>query len=182
MPRTEKGVALLRGINVGGKNKLPMSALVELCEQSGCRDVRTYIQSGNVVFQASPAARKRLPTALAAAITERFGYQVPVVVRSAAELSEVAKRHPLHDRRADPKTLHVAFLAAKPTAVQAAALDPNRSPPDRFLLQGRDLYLCCPNGMARTKLTNAYLDRTLGTVSTVRNWNTVLTLAELAAV
>jgi uncharacterized protein (DUF1697 family) len=172
-------IALLRGINVGGRNKLPMADLRELFEEAGCSDVRSYIQSGNVICGASAALRQRLPSRISGAIAERFGYDVPVVVRTGAELAAVASEHPLRGPRTDDKTLHVAFLAHAPSAKQRAALDPERSPPDRFELRGRELYLCCPNGIARTKLTNAYLDRTLGTVSTVRNWNTVQKLHAL---
>ena len=174
-------VALLRGINVGGKNRLPMAALTAMFERAGGREVRTYIQSGNVVFRASAREAAQVGTRVSAAIAKELGLRVPLVLRSAAELRAVAAGNPfLADE--DEGRLHVAFLADTPRAAARAALDPERSPPDRFLLKGRDLYLCCPNGMARTRLTNDYLDRTLGTVSTVRNWKTVLALCELVGV
>ena len=174
-------VALLRGINVGGKNLLPMKELVKLFEKAGAVDVATYIQSGNVVFSTPAAALDGFEAEMAAAIEKRFGLRVPVVLRSAQELAAVAKSNPYFSRSADPKTLHVAFLAKKPAAADAARLDPKRSPGDRFELRGRDLYLHLPNGVAKTKLTNDYLDRTLGTVATVRNWNTVGKLVEMSA-
>ncbi len=183
MKKAEKSatvhIALLRGINVGGKNKLPMKDLVTLFENAGCSRVRTYIQSGNVVFEASPALAKRLAERISEDITARYGLQVPVVMRSAAELASLSEANPFLRKGADPATLHVAFLAEQPSAASAAALDPKRSPPDEFSLRGRDLYLRCPNGMARTKLTNAYLDSKLSTTSTMRNWNTVLALLAL---
>ena len=172
-------VALLRGINVGGKNKLPMKDLVRLFEDAGCRGVRTYIQSGNVVFEASSALAKGIAARISQDIAARFGLQVPVVMRSATELASVVEANPYLREGADPRTLHVAFLATEPSLASAASLDPKRSAPDEFVLRGRDLYLRCPNGMARTKLTNAYFDSKLSTTSTMRNWNTVLELLAL---
>ena len=176
-------VALLRGVNVGGKNRLPMAELSAMFERAGCTDVRTYIQSGNVVFGASERVAAQVGAQVSAALAKQLGLRVPLVLRSAEELRAVAANNPflreLHERE-ELKRLHVAFLKRVPTASARAALDPERSPPDRFFARGRELYLCCPNVMARTKLTNDYLDRTLGSVSTVRNWNTVLALCELA--
>jgi uncharacterized protein (DUF1697 family) len=175
-------VALLRGINVGGKNRLPMAELSAMFERAGCRDVRTYIQSGNVVFAASPKVAAQVGAQVTAAIAKQLGLKVPLVVRTAAELAAVATGNPFLVERGELAHLHVVFLAQAPTKAAGEALDPTRSPPDRFGLLGRELYLCCPNGMGRTRLTNDYLDRTLGTLSTVRNWNTVLALCELAGV
>lgn len=172
-------VALMRGINVAGRNTLPMQDLAAIFAAAGCTDVRTYIQSGNVVYRASAANAKHVPALVTTAIAAQFGYKVPLVVRTAAEFTSVLAANPFLKRSTDLKILHVAFLAAVPTAAQSAALDPKRSPPDRFVLVGRDLYLHLPNGAGGSKLTNDYLDRTLGTVSTVRNWNTVQKIAAL---
>ncbi len=176
----EPSVALLRGINVGGRNSMPMKDLVAMFADAGCRDVRSYIQSGNVVFRASPALAVRIPAVLGKAISTRFGLQVPIVVRRAGELRQIARQNPFLRAGADPKVLHVAFLADEPDAARVAALDPNRSPPDEFAVRGSEIYLHCPNGFARTKLTNDYFDSKLATTSTVRNWRTVLTLLALA--
>ena len=165
-------VALLRGINVGGKNKLPMKTLVELCEELGCVDVRTYIQSGNVVFGAGAALAKVLPERVSGRIEEELGIVVPVLVRTAAELAKAAKAHPLAVGGVDETSLHLMFLADRPSAARVRKLDPARSPGDRYRVVGREVYLLCPNGMARTKLTNAYFDSALDTVSTTRNWRT----------
>jgi uncharacterized protein (DUF1697 family) len=172
-------VALMRGINVTGKNKLAMRDLAAIFEAAGCADVRTYIQSGNVVYRTGAANAKRVPALVTAAIARDFGYRVPVVARTAAEFAAALTANPFLKRSTDPTTLYVAFLAAVPTPAQAAALDPERSPADRFALVGRDLYVYLPNGVAGSKLTNDYLDRRLGTVSTVRNWNTVGKIAAL---
>ena len=192
-------VALLRGINVGGKNRLPMKELAAIFSRLGCAEVRTYIQSGNVVHQASEALARRAPAAVSAALAGRFGLRVPVVTRTAAELGEVARRNPFLRAGADAGTLHVAFLqeeagsagrrakaarpehlADRPDPAAVTSLDPARSPPDAFAVRGRDVYLHLPSGVARTRLTNAYFDSKLRTTSTVRNWRTVLQLLEMA--
>jgi uncharacterized protein (DUF1697 family) len=178
-PTSDSHVALLRGINVGGKNKVPMTDLIALFEEAGCERVSTFIASGNVLFSASERIVKRLPVVLEAAIEGRFGFRVPVVLRSAAELRAVPATNPFLRAGADPAALHVAFLAAEPTPAAIAALDPRRSPPDEFVVRGREVFLKLPNGVARTKLSNAWFDVKLGTTSTVRNWRTVLKLVEL---
>jgi uncharacterized protein (DUF1697 family) len=172
-------VALLRGINVGGRNKLPMKDLAAMCEAEGCAAVRTYIQSGNVLFRATRSVAARLPGALAARIEREHGLHVPVVLRTVAELARVAGANP-YLPRAPIEELHVMFLADAPAREALAGLDPQRSPPDTFVVQGREIYLRLANGVARTKLTNAWFDSRLATVSTMRNWRTTLDLAALA--
>lgn len=171
-------VALLRGINVGGKQKVPMPELAALFAEAGCRDVRTYIQSGNVVFRTCEPGG--LAGHLAARIAQRFGFAVPVVLRSHAELVAITAGNPFLAAGADPDTLHVVFLADRPDPGRVAGLDPGRSPPDALIAGDREIFLRCPEGFARTKFTNSYFDRQLTTTSTVRNWRTVLKLVELA--
>lgn len=173
-------VALLRGINVGGRNKLPMKDLVAVFDAAGAEDAETFIQSGNVVFRARPAAASALPEAVEAVLTRRFGLRVPVLLRRAEELGEVVRANPFLPAGADPATLHVAFLRDEPSPARAAALDPGRSPPDAFEVRGQEVYLRLPNGVARTRITNAWLDSALATVATLRNWRTVIRLHELA--
>lgn len=172
-------VALLRGINVGGHNKLPMKDLAALFGEAGCNDVRTYIQSGNVVFGATAGLARRIPDIMCRLINDRFDLQIPVVTRSADELATIVSTNPYAGDGADEKQLHVAFLADTPSAASLAALDPHRSPPDEFVVHRAEIYLRCPNGVARTKLTNAYFDATLETTSTMRNWRTTLKLLEM---
>lgn len=172
-------VALLRGINVGGKNRLPMKDLIALFRAAGCTEVESYIQSGNLVFRAAAALAPRLPALVTEAIAGGFGLQIPVIVRAARELRRVAEGNPFLRAGADLGTLHVGFLADRPAAGQVASLDPGRSAPDQFVVRGREIYLHCPNGLARTKLTNQYFDAKLATTSTVRNWKTVLALVAL---
>ena len=172
-------VALLRGINVGGKNSLRMKDLVAIFERAGCAHVRNYIQSGNVVFEAEPARAGVLAAHVYAEIETRFGLRVPVMLRSARELRAVASKSPFLGTGASLASLHVMFLADDPGKSRAASLDPERSPPDRFVVRGREIYLACPNGVGRSKLTSAWFDAKLGTVSTARNWNTVLKLVAM---
>ena len=173
-------VALLRGVNVGGKHRLPMRDLAEMFRDAGCADVRTYIQSGNVVFAAGAALARRVPGIVGDAIERRFGFDTPLVIRTAGELAEIVRRNPFVKAGADPATLHVAFLRDRPGRAQIAALDPGVSPPDEFRVNGREVYLRCPNGVGRSKLTAPYFDTRLKTVSTARNWRTVLALLDMA--
>jgi uncharacterized protein (DUF1697 family) len=180
-PATSKQnfLALLRGINVGGKNKLPMKDLALLFEQAGCSDVRTFIQSGNVIFHANRGGIAGLSDRVTQRIEERFGYRIPIVLRTAEEIGATIRNNPFPATGAQEKMLHVYFLATQPDAHAVEALDPQRSLPDAFLVRGKEVYLQLPNGMARTKLTNAYFDSRLSTISTARSWNTVLQLCEL---
>jgi uncharacterized protein (DUF1697 family) len=172
-------IALLRGINVGGRNKLPMADLRALFEEVGCSQVQTYIQSGNVVFKADPELAIQIPGIIKDAVSQKFGFEIPIVTRTAEELRVVVQGNPFLDSSTDERTLHVAFLSEIPAAENIKTLDPARSPPDEFVLRAREIYLRLPNGVARTKLTNAYFDSKLGTTSTVRNWRTTIKLSEM---
>jgi uncharacterized protein (DUF1697 family) len=183
MAATGVHIALLRGINVGGKNRLAMKDLAALFVAAGCTDVATYIQSGNVVFRATSAVARTIPDVIAAAIQERYSLVAPIVTRSAAELRAAIAANPFaREASVDTAALHLMFLADRPTAAAVKALPADRSPGDRFAVIGRDVFLCLPNGVARTKLSNAWFDAQLKTVSTGRNWKTVLALASMAGV
>ncbi len=173
-------IALLRGINVGGKNRLPMKELAAMFVDVGCEDVRTYIQSGNVLFRVEPTLGEDIPSLISTSILSRFGYRVPVVTRTAREFQEIVQSNPFVEAGAEADKLHVVFLAELPDEEHVESLDPNRSPPDEFAALGREVYLHCPNGLARTKLTNSYFDSRLSTTSTIRNWRTALRLLEMA--
>jgi uncharacterized protein (DUF1697 family) len=162
-------VALLRGINVGGRNKVPMAELRRLFEECGCTEVSSYIQSGNVLFTADEPDR----AVLEAAVAENFGVTSPIVLRSSEQLARIVAAHPFG---ADTSHTHVAFLGATP-----GAFDPPNVAPDRFELVGSDVYLQYPNGVHGSKLTGALLERRLGVTATIRNWRTVTRLAELTS-
>lgn len=172
--------ALLRGINVGGRHRVPMAALRALLAEQGCEDVRTLIQSGNALFRAQ-GTEQAVAARLGAAIEARFGFPVPVVMLHPRVFAEARDQHPFHAGEGAPDTLSVGFLSVLPDPARVAALDPNRSPGDRFAIEGRRVYLHCPRGMARTKLTSAFFDRGLDAILTVRNWKTLGRLEVAAA-
>jgi uncharacterized protein (DUF1697 family) len=168
-------VALLRGINLGGHHTVPMAALRSLVEELGHRDVATYVQSGNVVFTAAAARGVDDITAeLEAALASRFGFAVPVVLRSRDEIERIAARHPFEEREEEPAKLHVFFLAGEPEPARVAAWHPERYAPDEAVVDGREVYVHFPNGMGRSKFTFDF-----GTPATARNWRTVQALAAM---
>jgi uncharacterized protein (DUF1697 family) len=172
-------VALLRGINLGARNKISMAELRELVGGLDAEDVTTYLQSGNVVFKTAMPARE-IAGAIEAAIDRDLGLDVAVLLRTPAQLAALVDRNPFTERARDAKELHVTFLADRPQAASVERLDPRRSEPDEFRVVGREVYLRCPKGYGRSKLTNAYFEKQLALVATTRNWNTVTKLAELA--
>lgn len=174
-------LALLRGINVGGKNKLPMKDLRELIADLGHENVTTYIQSGNALFQAepAPAPEDELAARIEAGILERFGIKSPVILRTLAEMRRTVAENPFLSAASDESALHVMFLKHEPSPERIKSLDPERSPGDSFAVIGRDIFLHLPNNVANSKLTNAYFDSKLATISTGRNWRTVNTLLNM---
>lgn len=172
-------ILLLRGINVGGNNPLPMKELVEILESLGLENVRTYIQSGNVVFESSGGPRETLGEEIAAAIEERRGFRPHVLVLSADRLREAMEANPYPEAETDPKRLHLFFLASPPPAPDLDALDEARDPTERFDLEGDVFYLHAPEGVGRSKLASK-AEKLLGVEATARNWRTVQKLVEMA--
>lgn len=170
--------ALLRGVNLGGHNRVPMAGLRSAVEALGYNDVATYLQSGNVVFGTASKPEATLARTLERTIERTFRLDVTVLVRSAAQLARIQQDNPYLARRRDPTTLHVTFLADRPSAAARRAL-PDGEGPDELTVQGREAYLWCPKGYGRTKLTNAWFERRLDVRATTRNWRTVVTLGEL---
>ena len=172
-------VALLRGVNVGG-NTLSMAGLRSLCAELGLRNARTYVQSGNVVFEAGGTAERWSKT-LERALAGKSRLPVSVLVRTGSEIAATAKRNPfLREKTIDPAHLYVTFLKTSPAKAVVAALKAMESGPDRLSAVGREIYLHCPAGYGRSKLSNNILERALGLAATTRNWRTVTTLAEMA--
>jgi uncharacterized protein (DUF1697 family) len=166
-------IALLRAVNLGSRNKVPMAGLREVFEKAGGEDVRTYIQSGNVVFAHAEPDREALESAVAKA----FGVKTVIVLRTARQIKKLAGSHPFGK---DTSNSHVAFLAKKPDREvlrKLAELDPGT---DRFEVIGSDVALYYPNGFQGATLTAARLEKLLGVAGTARNWRTVAKLAELA--
>lgn len=175
-----KYVALLRGINVGGAHKVPMADLRRVFEQLGHRDVTTYIQSGNVVFDDGTGDPVRLVESLEAAIADEFGFEVPVVARPAAEVEIAVDANP-YAGRADPSRVAIAFLSEAPSEELVASLDAVTEPPDELTALGRELHMLCPDGLGRSALAQAVSALRAAPVATTRNLRTARKLLALAA-
>jgi uncharacterized protein (DUF1697 family) len=167
-------IGLLRAVNVGGR-KLSMKDIVAALADAGCRDVRTYLRSGNVVFSGT----KTVAAAASPALSAAAGFEVPVLLRSSAEIASVVSGQPL---RGPEASWHVTFLESPPAAARVSALDPSAYGGDSFEVRGREVYLRAPDGYGRSKLSNAFFERKLGVVATTRNWRTVCALAEMSRV
>lgn len=168
---------LLRGVNVGGNNKVPMARLRELAEELGYADAETYLQSGNLVVSADPKPAQ-IEKAIAGALRADLDVDVAVMVRTGDELAAVIAANPFGDVP-DPKRLLVNFLAAEPAAEKINVLDPDEFDPERFEFGDRCIYQWLPNGVGRSRLATAPWDRRLGVRGTGRNWRTVLALRDL---
>ena len=173
-------VALLRGINLGSQKRVSMADLRALFEDLGAQDVATYLQSGNVVF-GSPDRAERLTGAIERRIRRELGLSVTVLVLTRAQLARVLGGNPFAQAGKPPATLHVTFLADKPPRGKVSKLDSEHGRPDEFRVVGRHVYLHCPNGYGKSKLTNAYFEQQLGVAATTRNWKTVTKLGELSS-
>ncbi len=172
-------IALLRGINVSGKNLLPMKELVADLESLGYENVRTYIQSGNAIFESPARSGARLGDAISEAIESRHGFRPPVLVLSRRDLAQAIDANPFPEAEDDPKSVHLLFLAERPPRPDLAALEALRAASERFELEGKVMYLHAPEGIARSKLA-ARAEKTLGVDGTGRNWRTVRKLEALA--
>jgi uncharacterized protein (DUF1697 family) len=172
--------ALLRGVNVGGRNKIAMADLRGILGNLGYGDVTTLLQSGNATFTSElPAVR--LEADIGTAIAAEAGLSIVVMVRTGAELAAAMAGHPLGREPDNPSRYFVAFLAAAPGSAAAAGLAGLDLAPEQAWVRGREAYLWCPNGAADTRLTGAFVEKQLGVAATARNWNTVGKLAALTA-
>ncbi|MGH3734995.1 MAG: DUF1697 domain-containing protein [Micromonosporaceae bacterium] len=171
-------VSLLRGINLGARNKVPMAELRELYAELGHTQVRTYIQSGNVVSHHDSDDPARLEREAAAVIERRYGFAVPVIVRTPDELRQVLDADP-YPEVPDHRQVAVIFLSAVPEPAKLATIDPAGFPPESFTARGRELYVHYPNGQQRSKLSHALFEKRLGVTATARNRRTVEQLLKL---
>lgn len=175
-------VAMLRGINVSGSKPLKMEALRASFEALGFTNVRTYVQSGNVVFAAKDRMAAPLASKIAARIKRDYGYDVPTLVLRADELARVVDENPfLGGKGIDPTKLHVTFLNGPPAAAGLKKMEAVASGHDAFRCLRTSIYLHCPDGYGNTKLNNNAFERALAVGATTRNWKTVTTLAQMAA-
>src|SRR5262245_56498089 len=172
-------IALLRGINVGGKHKLPMKDLKLLIEKNGCKDVQTYIQSGNVVFRSAVSDVAPLCRRITAAISKSHGFEPRVLILTRAELERAAAGNPFPEAHESPTSLHLFFLADAPTKPDFASLESLKTQKERFSLKGKVFYLLTPDGFGISKVATR-VEQSLGVAATARNWRTVTTLLEMA--
>jgi uncharacterized protein (DUF1697 family) len=170
-------IALLRGINLGPRNRIAMADLRGLVRALGAEDVRTYVQSGNVVFR-SELAPAELEGSLARSIRRELRLDVVALVRTAEQLTAIAAANPFLN--VDPAKLHVTFMASAPEPERVRRLADADFAPDELLVTADAVYLHCPDGYGRTKLGNTFLERQLAVAATTRNWRTVTALTELA--
>jgi uncharacterized protein (DUF1697 family) len=174
-----KQVVLLRGVNVGGRNKLAMPALRKALEGAGMSEVATYLQSGNVVLEADADADE-LAQRCEALIAERFDLAVAVVVRSGEELARVVRRDPLGDVVEQPKLYQVSFCSGKPSKESLRKAGERAVEGERIVVHGREIYAWFPHGVGRSRLAAQLARQDFGVVATARNWTTVTKLLELA--
>jgi uncharacterized protein (DUF1697 family) len=172
-------IALLRGINLGAHRRVAMGRLRELLAELGYGDVRTYLQSGNVVLT-SPASPERLQREIERQIAKQLGLETQVLVRTRDELADVIERDPLAGVADNPKRYQVSFLSAEPDPEVVRELGRVDVAPERFVVSGREIYTWHPDGIQRSQLNKVLSDRRLGVTATARNWNTVTKLLALA--
>lgn len=171
-------VALLRGINVGGKNSLPMQDLRNILASLNCERAKTYIQSGNAVFR-SADGQESLSSKIEEAVKKQFGFSPKVLLLSIEGYRSILLKNPFPEAVSDPKSLHVSFLSAKPAAPDISEMHALKSPTEDFQLLENAFYLHAPDGIGRSKLAGK-VERCLGVEATGRNWRTASKLAELA--
>ena len=176
---TERVVALLRGVNVGGI-RVPMGELRSLLDDAGLGEVQTHLQSGNVIVTAPSGDSGAIAGVIEKAISDGLGLNIRVMVRDRGQMAKIVASNPLLRPGMPPKFLHTIFLEGAPAADRVVSLDPNRSPADRFSVAGREIFVeYGPAGSGRSKLDLGYFEKTLGVTGTARNWNTVTRLLEI---
>lgn len=174
-------IAILRGINVGGKRKIRMIDLKSLCENLGWKDVETYIQSGNIIFN-SDNQNSDLEETLESAIKEKYGFDVPVIVRNSEELQISIDNNPFFNQDAEINQLHLTLLKKKPTQEKSAEIQTQSYEPDKFKIVGKDVFILCVGKYHKSKLINNFFERKFNTGATTRNWKTILKLSELSKI
>jgi uncharacterized protein (DUF1697 family) len=174
-----KHIVLLRGINIGSRNRVAMPRLRDVLTDAGFGDVKTYVQSGNVVLSANGSA-DQVGRECERLIAEEFELEIPVVVRTRAQLAKVVERNPFAKIATDPKRYQVSFMTGKLPAAVERKLGEVAAPTERFVVSGREVYAWHPAGVARSKLWAMLAGRGLGVTATARNWTTVTSLLGLA--
>jgi len=176
-------IAILRGINVSGQKLIKMADLKKMFESLDFQDVKTYIQSGNIAFKSKPESDEDLQKQIHQAIQKTFDFDIPVTVLNEKELKKTQQNNPfLKARKEDESKLHVTFLSEEPDKDLAENLkETAQFLPDEWILAGRSVYIFCPGGYGKTKLSNNFFEKKLKVTATTRNWKTVNELVEMAA-
>lgn len=173
-------ISILRGINVSGSNLLKMDLLREMCKDLGFRNVNTYIQSGNVVFQYDESPMEELEQLISTEILKRSGMNVPVLVREYSELKSISEQNPfLQENKADISALYITFLSSYPADRLLQRLKNSSYLPEEFVISGRTVYLYCPNGYGKARLSNSFFENKLKVKATTRNMNTLSELIKI---
>jgi uncharacterized protein (DUF1697 family) len=173
-------VAMLRGINVGSGKVVKMERLRASFAALGFGGVRTYVQSGNVVFESEQKSATGLSKKIEEKIQRDFGFTVPVLVKTSKEIAQTVNDNPLvKEKGIDHSKLHVTFSSDAPPKTAVKALEPLATGRERFRILNREISLYCPDGYGRTKLSNTAIEKRLSVVATTRNWRTVNTLLEM---
>jgi uncharacterized protein (DUF1697 family) len=174
-------ISMLRGINVSGQKNIRMAELKSLYQSLGLLNVETYVQSGNVIFESAERNVSKLAALIEAQIAQSFGYAVSVFIRDTKDFQRIVTGNPfLTERDEDPTKLHVTFLYGLPSKSQLRNLDVPKDTTDEFVVKGKEIFLYCPNGYGRTKLSNNFFEKKLGMPATTRNWKTVNALHQMA--
>ncbi len=172
-------IGLFRGINVGGNNILPMKELVALLGNIGCRNVKTYIQSGNVVLQSKEKNVSRLSSKIGAEIKKSHGFEPQVLLLELEEMKKAVESNPFPEAESEPKSLHLNFLTSVPENPDLKALESLKKESERFDLKGKVFYVHAPEGLGRSKLA-ANAEKFIGVSMTGRNWRTVCKIMAMA--
>ncbi|MBI5679508.1 MAG: DUF1697 domain-containing protein [Methanobacterium sp.] len=174
-------IALLRGINVGRKNRIKMADLINIFESMGFKDVKTYLQSGNVIFNHDSIDTVKTARDIEKNITQTFGFEVNLIIRNEDELENIINGNPfIKESNIEIDKLHVTFLQERPETEIIQNLDINKDINEKFEVIDKEVYLYCPNGYARTKLTNNVFEKKLKTKATTRNWKTTNKLLQIS--
>ncbi|HEX3012892.1 MAG TPA: DUF1697 domain-containing protein [Methanobacterium sp.] len=176
-----KYIALLRGINVGRNKRIKMADLIKVFESLGFKNVKTYVQSGNVIFEHDSNDAAEIAESIERKISQTFPFSVNVIIRTKDEVENVVKGNPFIGRVGiELDKLHVIFLTDMPDPKDVLNLDINKDENEEFEVIGREVYIYCPEGYARTKLKNDIFEKKLNTAATTRNWKTTSKLLELS--
>lgn len=175
-----KNIAILRGINVGGKRKLLMDDLKKIFSSLGYSNVTSYIQSGNVIFDSSDNNLAQIEEEIQEAILKNLGLEIPVIIRSTAQFKSIVEKNPFRKENIKIESLYLTFLKEQPAQEHLNKIKDLDFSPDKFIIDHKEAFLCCPGKYHKSKLSNTFFEKKLKVGATTRNWKTILKLLELS--